>query len=78
MDGQLFHIDIRYQHLKVIGRGSYGVVCSADDVVGVSLSLLPFQIANRRVAIKKIGNLFQDIVDAKRVLVGLLQFPLML
>lgn len=35
VDGQLFHIDIRYQHLKVIGRGSYGVVCSADDVVGV-------------------------------------------
>ncbi|OAO16009.1 mitogen-activated protein kinase [Blastocystis sp. ATCC 50177/Nand II] len=57
VDRQLFHIDIRYQNLKVIGSGSYGVVCSADDV-----------IAGRRVAIKKIGNLFQDIVDAKRVL----------
>lgn len=33
MGKQLFHIDIRYQNLKVIGSGSYGVVCSADDVV---------------------------------------------
>ena len=31
---QIFQIDTRYQNLKVIGSGSYGVVCSADDVVG--------------------------------------------
>ena len=28
-----FEVDKRYQNLKVIGTGSYGVVCSADDVV---------------------------------------------
>lgn len=30
---QVFQIDVRYQNLKVIGSGSYGIVCSADDVV---------------------------------------------
>lgn len=32
------------------------------------------QIARRRVAIKKVENLFRDIVDAKRVLVGIAYF----
>ena len=30
-----FEVDKRYQNLKVIGAGSYGIVCSADDVVRV-------------------------------------------
>lgn len=37
---QVFQIDARYQNLKVIGSGSYGVVCSADDVVGIYCQLL--------------------------------------
>ncbi|CBK20736.2 uncharacterized protein [Blastocystis hominis] len=52
-----FEVDKRYQNLKVIGNGSYGIVCSADDV-----------IAHRQVAIKKVKDLFQDSVDAKRML----------
>lgn len=28
-----FEVDKRYQNLEVIGNGSYGIVCSADDVV---------------------------------------------
>ena len=43
---QIFQIDIRYQNLKVIGSGSYGVVCSADDVV--------FKFSS-------IGNLFRSL-----------------
>ena len=32
-----FEVDKRYQNLKVIGHGSYGIVCSADDVVWFGL-----------------------------------------
>ena len=49
-----FYIDVRYTNLRPIGGGSYGVVCSADDTA-----------TGRRVAIKKIANVFSDLVDAK-------------
>ncbi len=42
---------------KGIGRGAYGVVVSAVDVD-----------TNHKVAIKKIPRLFNDLVDAKRIL----------
>ena len=53
----VFEIDTRYTNLKEIGSGSYGLVCSADD-----------QITGKRVAIKKVANVFDDLVDAKRIL----------
>ena len=31
--GVLLHIDARYQQLKPIGNGNYGIVCSALDAV---------------------------------------------
>jgi hypothetical protein len=31
--GAPFSIDVRYQNLKQIGGGSYGIVCSADDTI---------------------------------------------
>ncbi|CAM9135905.1 unnamed protein product [Chrysoparadoxa australica] len=52
-----FQVDVRYTNLKPIGDGSYGFVCSADDT-----------LMNRQVAIKKIGDVFSDLVDAKRIL----------
>ncbi|KAJ1459735.1 kinase-like domain-containing protein [Pelagophyceae sp. CCMP2097] len=52
-----FYIDVRYRNLKPIGGGSYGVVCSADDTA-----------TGKKVAIKKIANVFSDLVDAKRIL----------
>lgn len=52
-----FEIDTRYTNLKEIGSGSYGLVCSADD-----------EIAGCKVAIKKVANVFDDLVDAKRIL----------
>ena len=52
-----FYIDVRYSNLRPIGGGSYGVVCAADDAA-----------TGRRVAIKKIANVFGDLVDAKRIL----------
>jgi serine/threonine protein kinase len=47
----------RYDVQKVIGRGAYGIVCSAVDIT-----------TGDRVAIKKIGGVFDDLVDGKRIL----------
>ena len=54
---ETFYIDVRYTNLKRIGHGSYGYVCSAID-----------NITGRKVAIKKIKNTFDDLIDAKRIL----------
>ncbi|CAM9937069.1 unnamed protein product, partial [Pylaiella littoralis] len=48
----------RYNHLQVVGKGSYGVVCSAIDSVR----------NNAAVAIKKISPMAAHSVDAKHVL----------
>jgi serine/threonine protein kinase len=52
-----FFIDRRYSDLKPAGDGSYGFVASALDTV-----------TGERVAIKKIKDVFHDVVDAKRIL----------
>lgn len=52
-----FWIKKRYANLKQIGTGSYGVVCSADD-----------KVRGEKVAIKMVKNVFEDLVDAKRIL----------
>jgi len=52
-----FLVDVKYAPLKPLGRGAYGVVCSALD-----------QVSNRKVAIKKVVNAFDDLIDAKRIL----------
>lgn len=39
-----------------MGGGAYGVVCSALDTK-----------KTKKVAIKKIGNAFEDLIDAKRI-----------
>jgi serine/threonine protein kinase len=60
---QIFHSILPsfppFYHL-VAGDGSYGFVCSAED------TLAPPE--RRQVAIKKIGDVFSDLVDAKRIL----------
>lgn len=52
-----FIINSRYDPCKGIGRGAYGVVVSAKDVD-----------TDTKVAIKKIPRLFNDLIDAKRIL----------
>lgn len=47
----------RYQIKEVIGKGSYGVVCSALD-----------NKTGEKVAIKKINNVFDHVSDATRIL----------
>jgi serine/threonine protein kinase len=55
--GTRFDVDSRYQLIKPIGQGAYGVVCSATDSVGA-----------RKVAIKKISKAFEHLTDCKRTL----------
>lgn len=52
-----FEIDDCYQPIKAIGKGAYGVVCSARDTR-----------TGDKVAIKKITNAFENLVDARRTL----------
>lgn len=47
----------RYSIKEVIGKGSYGVVCSAVD-----------NYTGEKVAIKKINNVFEHVSDATRIL----------
>ena len=47
----------RYSIKEVIGKGSYGVVCSAVD-----------NKSGEKVAIKKINNVFDHVSDATRIL----------
>lgn len=47
----------RYTADRLVGHGAYGVVCSAVDTVTGST-----------VAIKKIGRVFEDLIDGKRIL----------
>lgn len=53
----VFEIDTRYEPIRAIGKGAYGVVCSAKDT-----------ISGRKVAIKKITNAFDNVTDARRTL----------
>lgn len=51
-----FRVYTRYQLIRAIGHGAYGVVIAASD-----------QITGNSVAIKNIPKTFDDLVDAKRI-----------
>ncbi|EQC29662.1 CMGC/MAPK protein kinase [Saprolegnia diclina VS20] len=53
----VFEVRAQYVNLRPIGGGSYGIVCSAEDT-----------LRGRKVAIKKITDVFDDLTDAKRIL----------
>ncbi|CAG9463314.1 unnamed protein product [Pedinophyceae sp. YPF-701] len=53
----VFEVDNKYEPIKAIGKGAYGVVCSARD-----------SVTGEKVAIKKISNAFENITDATRTL----------
>lgn len=52
-----FEIDDKYEPIKAVGRGAYGVVCSAKN-----------NVTGEKVAIKKITNAFENLIDARRTL----------
>jgi serine/threonine protein kinase len=51
-----FIVDERYSLTNVIGNGSYGVVCAADDA-----------ISGRPVGVKRIDGIFDDLIDGRRI-----------
>ncbi|KAA8498022.1 Extracellular signal-regulated kinase 1 [Porphyridium purpureum] len=55
--GTRFECPDRYQLIKPIGQGAYGIVCSARD-----------QQTGEKVAIKKITGIFDNLIDCKRTL----------
>lgn len=57
VNGSKFLVDYNYSPVKQLGRGAYGVVCSAID-----------KNKNEKVAIKKCPKAFDDLIDAKRIL----------
>ena len=54
--GTTFIIGKKYSVVKRLGQGAYGVVCSCKD-----------NEKNILVAMKKIQNAFEDLIDAKRI-----------
>ena len=56
--GTIFEVPTEYEKLKYVGGGSYGMVCSAIDLKN----------KNRRLAVKRIGDTFRNVIDAKRIL----------
>ena len=56
--GTIFEVPVEYENLKYVGGGSYGMVCSAVDKKN----------KNRRLAVKRIGDTFRNVIDAKRIL----------
>ena len=57
-----FEIPTRYKSLEYLGGGSYGLVCRAKDTTRLQ------KVDGGSVAIKRIGGVFRDVVDAKRIL----------
>ena len=55
--GTEFIVDSKYDIIKQIGSGAYGVVVSAID-----------RTNNKKYAIKKVVNAFDDLIDAKRII----------
>ncbi len=55
--GTTFEVDAKYEVIKAIGLGAYGLVCSAQNLE-----------TKKFVAVKKVPKLFDDLVDGKRVL----------
>lgn len=52
-----FEVDTKYVHIKAIGKGAYGVVCSSLN-----------KETSEKVAIKKITDAFDNRIDAIRTL----------
>ena len=63
--GTNFLVEDKYEYIKQVGHGAYGVVVSALD-----------HSIKAKVAIKKVPKAFEDLIDAKRIVreIKLLKF----
>lgn len=55
--GTPFCIESRYSFIKALGLGAYGVVCAVSD-----------SVTGKKVAVKKVSGVFEDLTDAKRII----------
>ena len=55
VSGTTFVLDERYEYIRQIGMGAYGVVCSCHD-----------KKTNKDVAVKKVVNSFDVFINTKR------------
>ena len=62
---ETFEIDSSYVPIKPVGRGAYGVVCSAKQT---SSSQGDQGGGTGKVAIKKVSCAFQNSTDSRRIL----------
>lgn len=70
---ETFEIDSCYVPIKPVGRGAYGVVCSAKQTSSSSSRMDTDAGANEssssgKVAIKKVSCAFQNSTDSRRIL----------
>lgn len=71
----IFHIPTKYKLTKLLGRGSYGVVCAGvNSETGILIIFMIF--IGEKVAIKKVFKLFREKTETKRLLreIRLLKF----
>lgn len=59
--GNKFQVDSRYTYVKTLGCGAYGVVCAFTDSKASSKG-------PKKVAVKKVAGVFDDLTDAKRII----------
>eukprot|EP00747_Dinoflagellata_sp_TGD_P224674 gnl/TRDRNA2_/TRDRNA2_97419_c2_seq2.p1 gnl/TRDRNA2_/TRDRNA2_97419_c2~~gnl/TRDRNA2_/TRDRNA2_97419_c2_seq2.p1 ORF type:complete len:175 (-),score=15.69 gnl/TRDRNA2_/TRDRNA2_97419_c2_seq2:56-580(-) len=66
--GQDWRLPVRYQYRRLIGVGSYGSVCEAVDKNEAPEGGSATAARPRRVAIKRIQGVFDNLCDGKRIL----------
>ena len=57
VSGTAFRVNAKFKPLGIIGKGSYGVVCAAENI-----------LTGENVAVKKIKPMCEDVWDAKHTL----------
>eukprot|EP00755_Sulcionema_specki_P002632 Sspe_Gene.118956::Locus_113571_Transcript_1_1_Confidence_1.000_Length_387::g.118956::m.118956 len=64
--GNHMEVDGKYSIIKPVGYGAYGFVCAAQDTA-----------TGKKVAIKKISKVFEDLIDGKRILREIKLLPIL-
>lgn len=63
----MFIVDDKYEYIKKIGHGAYGVVCSANNKKNGQKVAIK-KVRPRSIIFKiKVPNAFDDLIDAKRI-----------
>lgn len=70
-EGTTFVVDDKYEYIKQIGHGAYGVVCSAlnkENQNKVAIKKVPIVLLLNIINLfPQVPNAFDDLIDAKRI-----------